>query len=403
LEKDEKIPKTYKGKVSLDESAVMYLSKILIHLWNLGLIQSHEWLTSNKCAEEGQKKVSVTPITFNFWLTKVKDRIFELEDQTTVLLKDVSVDLSRQVLKMLAGAWQSYFELRKRGDTEARPPSPKKEGWFQTMAWSNFTVRQGSIFVPGYQKNRIEIKLGDYLKRMVEDKEVAYVTLYRDRFSGEFNLSVVVKNPAPKHIEHPKVIRAIDLGAGDIAVSDSSGAEYLIPARRPDKHWMPLIAQVEHRAERCIKGSRAYKRRMKARRVMHEKSGNQKDSYQRKLARALFSGEVEAIVIGKGKTRLGLAQSESGTPDQHYGAQNTGYLFRQLLYIKEKAKERGIPVVEFPDPQRKGELEDSQKKFFASRELLSLGCKKFKIEVPNSFVQGEFIFNQGKGGKPKVA
>lgn len=396
---EEKLSKTFKGRVSLEEKEVLFLGKVLTHLWNLALAQVQVWLEQNKAVEDGQKKVSITPITLNFWLTTVKDTVFTMEDGSTVVLKDVSVDLSRQVLKMLAGSWQSYFELRKKGDTEARPPAPKKEEWFQTMAWSSFKVLGDTILVPGYQRQRIKIKLGEYLTREIEGKEVAYLTLYRNRFNGEFNLSVVVKTPAPQQIENPKVIRAIDLGAGDIAVSDSSGQEYLIPARRPDKHWMPLIAQVEGRAERCIKGSHAYKRRMNARRTMHEKSGNQKNSYQRKLARALFSGGVEAIVIGKSKTRLGLAQSESGTSDQHYGAQNTGYLFRQLLYIKEKAKERGIPVIEFPDPHRKGELDDAQSKFFASRALLALGCKNFGLDVPNSYIKKQFIFNQGKGGR----
>lgn len=395
----EKLAKTLKGRVSLEDEEVLFLGRVLTHLWNLALAQVQVWLEHNKTVGDGHKKVSITPITLNFWLTTVKNTVFTLEDGSTVTLKDVSVDLSRQVLKMLAGGWQSYFELRKKGDTEARPPAPKKEDWFQTMAWSSFTVLENTILVPGYQKKRIRLGLGEYLASQIKGKEVAYLTLYRNRFSGEFNLSVVVKTPAPQQIENPKVIRAIDLGAGDIAVSDSSGQEYLVPARRPDKHWMPLIAQVEQRAKRCVKGSRAYKRRMFARRTMHEKSGDQKNSYQRKLARALFSGEVEAIIIGKSKTRLGLAQSEGGTPDQHYGAQNTGYLFRQLLYIKEKAKERGVPVIELPDPQRKGELDDAQNKFFASRALLALGCKKFGIDMPESFVQNDFVFNQGKGGK----
>lgn len=397
--KTEKIRKTFKGRVGADQGSLLSLSRVLVHLWNMALNQSHDWLAQNKNVAEGEKKISITPITFNFWLTRVKETVFTLEDGSQAALKDVSVDLSRQVLKQLAGAWQSYFELRKKGDTEARPPAPKKEQWFQTMAWSSFKVSGDTIIVPGYQKNRIVLKLGKYLTTEIEGKEVCYITLYRNRFSGEFNVSVVVATPAPQQIENPKVIRAIDLGAGDIAVSDSSGQEYLIPARRPDKHWMPLIAQVEQRADRCVKGSRAYNRRMNARRTMHEKSGNQKNSYQRKLARALFSGGVEAIVIGKSKTRLGLAQSESGTSDQHYGAQNTGYLFRQLLYIKEKAKEWGIPVIEVPDPQRKGELDDAQNKFFASRELLALGCKRFGLDVPNSYIKKQFIFNQGKGGR----
>jgi len=411
-EKEKKLLKTIKGRVTLDETGLLYLSRILTHLWNLGLAQSKQWLSDNAKIKRNEvnigweldvvdlKKVSITPITFFFWFTTVKDTIFQLEDGTSVALADVSVDLARQVLKQLAGSWQSYFELRKKGDTEARPPRSKKEDFFQTMAWSSFSVFGDTVRVPGYQKKRITIKLGEYLTEQIRGREVRYLTLYRNRYNGEFNLSVVVATPAPKQIENPKFIRAIDLGAGNMAVSDSTGEEYLIPTRRPDKYWMPRIAQVEKRVGGCTKGSRAHRRRMKARRIMHEKSGNQKISYQRKLARALFTGGVQAIIIGKSKTRLGLAQSNSGTPDQHYGAQNTGYLFRQLLYIKEKAEERGIPVIEISDPKRKGDLENPEAKFFASRDLLAQGCMRFGLGAPGSFIRKVFEFDQGKGGKP---
>lgn len=406
LSDNAKISENFDGGVTLDETGLLYLSKILTHLWNLGIVQPEQCLsdTENFAGEidvVGLKKISITPITFNFWLTEVRRAtVFKLENGETADLSDVSVDLARQVLKQLAGSWQSYFELRKKGDTEARPPRSKKEDFFQTMAWSSFSVSGDTVLVPGYQKKRITIKLGEYLTEQIRGREVRYLTLYRNRYNGEFNLSVVVATPAPKQIENPKFIRAIDLGAGNMAVSDSTGEEYLIPTRRPDKYWMPRIAQVEKRVGGCTKGSRAHRRRMKARRIMHEKSGNQKISYQRKLARALFTGGVQAIIIGKSKTRLGLAQSNSGTPDQHYGAQNTGYLFRQLLYIKEKAAERGITVIEISDPQRKGDLENAQVKFFASRDLLAQGCKIFGLEAPKSFTRKDFEFDQGKGGKP---
>jgi transposase len=167
------------------------------------------------------------------------------------------------------------------------------------------------------------------------------------------------------------------MGAGSIAISDSSGEEYIIPTRRPDKFWRKNIQSLEERVKKCKKGSRAYNRRMKARRNMHNKSGAQHTDHQRKLAYSLVKG-VHVIVIGKMHTRLGLAQS-SGTHDQHWGAQNTGYHMRLLLFIKEKAAERGVHVIELPDPKREGQLNDALMKHRATQLLLENGCKKFGI------------------------
>jgi hypothetical protein len=67
--------------------------------------------------------------------------------------------------------------------------------------------------------------------------------------------------------------------------------------------------------------------------------------------------ETVTLVVGKGRTRLGLAKTEGGTSAQHYGAQNTGYLFRQLIYLRNKTEERGIMLVELPDPEWESDRE----------------------------------------------
>ena len=133
---------------------------------------------------------------------------------------------------------------------------------------------------------------------------------------------------------------------------------------------------------------------MKARRAVFNKSGDQHISYQRKLAHALVEKKVQCIVLGKPHTRLGLAKSAEGTADQHWGAQNTGYMFRLFLYIKEKAEERGVRVIEFPDPARQGALCDPTRKFVASRALLAKGLMGTDIAAPAAFTRKSFAFKQ---------
>ena len=385
--------KAYKAAVCPPEEAIKRLwliSRAMVHLWNRAIVQAQAWLD----APEKEKKKPVTAYSFNYWLTNERQSNITLKDGTVVPLADISSDLEREVLRKLAGSYQSFFELKKKKDARARTPWTKEEDRFQTLSWSSFTVANGMLSVPGMDRERIVIPLGEYLTTMIQDKAIVHATVaFRD---GRFELSLVTAVLMPPLVEHPMFFRAIDLGAGDIAVTDSDGSEFLIPSRRPDKFWRPKVKSIEARVEQRHKGSRGWKRLMRARRHILNKSGDQHISHQRKLAHALVEDKVQCIVIGKPKTRLGLAQSASGTNDEHWGSQNTGYMFRQLLYIKEKAQERGVKVIEFADPVRTGNSDDPATKFSASRLLLAkaLELEKSELVIPVSFTRKHFCFEQ---------
>jgi hypothetical protein len=424
-------------RVSLSEEtlkAITHLSRVMIHLWNMAQMECEHrldvrtqvttalkvWrkkktdvaeeysfndvfgnpfttMLDGDTMERLKGVLSISAIGLNYWLIAVRSTAtITLESGEIIALKRVNNDLCREVLKKLAGSYSSFFKLKKKKDKRARKPGQKQEDWFQTMSWSTATFNENSILVSGIDRARIEIPLDEYLQEKVKGKKIVHATLSKNR-DGIFELSIVAASELPALIENPKLFRAIDLGAGDIAVSDSDGSQYLIPVRRPDKFWMPNIMSVEKRQEACTETSRLSKRLANFRKYMHERSGEQKKSFQRKLARALFEDKsVECIVIGKGQTRLGLAQSKDGTAKQHYGAQNTGYLFRQFLFLKEKAEERGISVIESPDPKRKGNLRPKNK-FFASRELLRHALRARGLPMPKEFTLKEFYFDQGQG------
>lgn len=305
---------------------------------------------------------------------------------------------------MLAGAWQSYFSLLKRGDNKARAPRKKEgEGSFQTMAWPNPKISNVSgraCFVLSVMKGlKLEIPLDRHLSQSLNDKEVKEVKISRVRRGQDdslrYKISVVYAYHPPKPVDTPTRMRAVDLGAGDLAVCDSTGESYLIPMRRPDKYWMRQIGGVEKRLGTCQKGSRAWQRRMRARRRMHNKSGDQKNDFQRKLARNLIARPVhdeegrlvgferacDIIVIGESKVRLGLAKSEDGVAKQHYGAQNTGYLDRLLRFIEEKAEEHGVMVIKKPDPKRTGDLSDKTQKLGAAAILLRRAGQEYGVPI----------------------
>lgn len=403
------IRRTFKAPIQLDETAsekILFLSRCLIRLWNMAQQQAEHWLAT--------KEKAITAFSFNFWLTPARKQTVTLQDGTEVHLDRISSDIEREVLRKLAGSYQSFFALKKNRDFKAKKPGQKKEEWFQTLSWSSFRIKDGVLFVPGYNGERIALPLktitagqtstGDYLEQKIAGKKVVFATLSRDK-DGRFILSLVTAEPLPKAVESPKFFRAIDLGAGDIAVTDSDGSEYLIPTRRPDKFWMKKIEAVEARQTKRVKGSRGWRRLAEARRYMHRRSGEQKNSYQKKVADALVSGDVECIIVGKANTRLGLARAQDSTAAQRYGAQNTGYLFRQFLYLKNKAEERGVRFIAVPDPRRKGDLKNPDSKFQASRELLRQGLLQSGLPVPypESFQRKWFRINFGQGEPKKVA
>lgn len=275
-------------------------------------------------------------------------------------------------------------------------PFVKPNEWFQTMSWTVCAVREDApahITVLGMNQERITFPLGEYLSGKVKGARIVHVTLSKTRES-DYKLSVVCARELPEPNENALISRAIDLGSGDMAVSDSDGCEYLVHLRRGDKHWRRLILDLEARIEKCTKGSRSHKKRMQARRTMFEKMRTQQRDYQRKLAHALAARTVGTLVVGKMKTRLGLAQSEKGTPKLHWGAQNTGYHSQMRIFLKEKAEERGIRFVELPDPKREGPLNNPTVKFAASRALLKSHLDELNLRMPEEFVKREFKFKQ---------
>ncbi len=369
-------------------------------IWNLAFDQCEHWLSLPK---GDPNKKALTPFSLNYWLPTVADTVITLPSGEEMTTGTLSSYMRREVCRMLAGAWQSYFELSKKKDKEARAPRKKQEGWFQTMAWPNPVIKTENgtsrLVLPVAKGWKLEIPFDRHLTKSLGGKEIKEVKVSRVRRgqSEEFcyKVSVICAYYPPKPTETPTVMRAVDLGAGDMAVCDSTGVSYLVPMRRPDKFWMRQISDVEKRVEACKKGSRAWKRRMEARQRMHNKSGDQKADFQRRLALSLVAQKVrdgngkvigfektcDIIVIGESRVRLGLAQSKKGVAKQHYGAQNTGYLDRLTCFIEEKATEFGVLVVKMPDPARTGSLADKMQKLGAATLLLRKAGKEYGVPV----------------------
>lgn len=420
--------KTIKSKIQIpDETlAVLFtLSDVMIGLWNLAHAQIREWRESNKESrdrinqrisdsnmdEEKAKRFreraysrflhSINPFALNYWLTPTRSKHH--------FIGSVSSDLCQQVVKILMSSFDSYWALWKKGDTNARAPRPflvypNTTGYrrFVTLAWQTAKIKDGEIHLPALDKKRISIKLPKSLLERVGDKNVKFVKLYQTR-KGDFYISLVCASELIEPVENPNFIRSIDLGAGDIAVSDSDGTDFLIPARRPDKMGRRSIRVIEAKMRTKKKGSNRYKKFLESRRKAWNHISLQHKDYQRKLAEALCELKVQAIVIGKPHTRLGLAQSDDGTADQHFGAQNTGYMHQLMKFISEKAAERGILLIEVSDPPRVGSIDNPESKLIASRTMLQEQCDKYNIPCSRKRIRKGFKFVAGKKRRKEMS
>lgn len=387
--KQEYIRKTYCQEITPRTEDVPILDRTnstLVDLWNKAIQQIDTWLSMSK---GDSNKKAITPISLNFWLTGVRS-----ENQA---FGDLSVVLEREMLRRLAGGFSSYFALLKKRDYKARPPSPREvEKCFIALTWTDkcFKILGNSLSTSVGSKVKVEFTIGDYILERINSlppgSKIAQVTV--SKRDGKYWANFVCNIPKPVSLPTQGVI-AVDFGSGDIACSLSNGKEFLIPARRPDKKWRKEIFLVESRVSKCKKGSRAWERRMCARRIMHNKSQYQHADHQRKLANWLTSHSMN-IVVGRMKTRLGLSKSE-GTPDQHWGVQNTGYSFRLLIFLKGKADEKGLKILEFKDPARDGDLDEPNSKFSASRKLLRSACTELGLSYPETFRNTSITFPQG--------
>jgi transposase len=393
------------------------------YLWNLAVAECWKRLSvlqeiykTGRTPTDAEKlENGISAISLNYWLPGVIQ-------ENPCLQGYLTEQMLRQTLKEVASSFSSYFELKKQGDEKARKPETKPEGTPFILTLTGIKRQGDNLVVRAKKGEDMVIPLDTYLKNCLEGvisgkggKEVSErgefsdVTIRWRADKKRWQVSISVKYQPPAPSTYP-LVRSIDLGAGDIAVSDSEGYEAMIPARRSDKFWMNKVRECDFGAKKCKEKSRRHKKRMRARRRILNHQGDQHLDHQKRVA-DILTQNVGTIVIGKGmlvdgsgkkkknsRVRLGLAQSEEGTAKEHYGAQNTGYLFRQMQLIENKARGRGVKVVKVADRPRIGDKEDPSTKWHASRAMLIEYIKKEGKTLPQTWKRRSIVIHGGKGG-----
>jgi IS605 OrfB family transposase len=299
--------------------------------------------------------------------------------QSLPLLAQVDCASEQCTLDRITGAWSSYRELKKRGDTEARPPKNRNsEFWFDSLAWKSGKIRGNEITLGHKIPNKPELKfkIDEYGLEKITGKELCRVEITRE-YSEKWitnskwylTLTYEVAKPEEKNINR---ILALDTGAGDIAGIDSRGRVYLQPMRRADKYWHKILKPLKSARENMPRGDEQRQKLQEKIRKIERKQSNQMNDFQRKLAHSIVE-KADCFIIGKSTVRLGLAQSTDGSKKEHRGAQNTGSISRFIMLLKNKAKEQGKKVIEVPDAKFVEITDKAERKVLMALEHLKAG------------------------------
>lgn len=297
-----------------------------------------------------------------------------------------------ETLDSVDADFKSFFKLRKNGDVNAKPPQGRREGyWCKIPGRSGFKVEGENIIISlGELGNPLVFKVPAFqLERLsaFPRKAQKKFELYRDERdpekSGRYWMSIAYDTPKPqtKPILPGNTVY-LAIGASRMGIVSYKG-EFCINLPRPDYHWKGkgMIPEVEERMEKCVKGSRKWKRRAIARAKMFAKLGHQQkqSQYETISQKLLCHGihfVVTELVVRQGKPgALADASKEErgGAPfGPNWSAQNTGNIARLVQKLTRKAQELGGIVVKLKPPElslEERQLPDDQRKVVLARKL----------------------------------
>ena len=287
----------------------------------------------------------------------------------------------QETLKILEGSFSSFTGLRRNGDTTAHPPRPRAEDGFSEIqglgSWqlvaSTLALKPQKPLGEVHQqavRNSVGLKIvlspgkvlpggvelcfavPDYQRLILSQAvKLCKFTLSRNK-KGTFSVSVAYLIPKPEQVQLvPEEVVFVALGSSYIGVVSPKGEE-TIDLWRPDYHWMLKIAPAKERLKNLLKGSRAWKRRVKAVDRMYEIMRLQQLQNQREvIVRKLRHHGVHFVVLEHSPIRGKKGRLADKSKDQRRGelglnwsVQNTGSLARLKQLLEQKAAEWGGSV-----------------------------------------------------------
>jgi transposase len=366
------------------------VSNNLRQVWNLGLAERQEYFAGHiKPLLDERKKVPVDS-SLKAKLTAASkaapDHFKQCKSLTgwrhgDAAFAAVPCSWQQENLKILAGAYASFLQLRANGDVDARPPSIKADNAFCAieglsswqLATDTISIKPqapldgvhhqaiGSaetvsiVFSPGKPLPggvELRFELPEYQRLLLARAvKLCKFTLYRDKKKRYWvSIAYALDQPEQKELV-PEDVVLVALGASHLSFLSPAGEE-VIDLWRPDKHWMPKIEVLRERIKAAQKGSIAHRKRTAAMNRMYEIMRAQQLQNQREtVVRALRKHGVHFILIEHSpiRSKAGKLADRSnserqGTLGSNWSVQNTGSLARLKQLLQQKAAEWGGTV-----------------------------------------------------------
>lgn len=288
----------------------------------------------------------------------------------------------QETLKLLDGGFNSFMQLRLRGDLRARPPKEKSPHRFcEIQGVQGFQLVAGNVKVAAQklltpaQRDHLQTSSGGCSIVLSPGKTLPGgamlsfpIPLYQqlllsqavklNKFTivqdgkGRFWCSIAYAIEKPETVPLvPEEVVFITLGASFIGVVSSLGEE-TIKLWRPDQYWMPRIKEKKALRDRCAKGSGRWRKLNNAIERDYERLHCQQFDDQRKMiARVLRRHGVHFVIAEhspirakKGRLADGERAERGGMLGLNWSAQNTGSLARLRQLLEQKAAEWGGSV-----------------------------------------------------------
>jgi putative transposase len=256
----------------------------------------------------------------------------------------------QMAIRTLNADYSSFFEQRKKGDTNAHSPGFKGKNHFTTMMYnqSGFTIKGSEISLSHFYN---EVPLVFELLRKYN--KVYQVNVYQ--VEGKYYLGIVHEVPEKPYVDNG-LYQAIDLGVTKtITAINTESKFYEAVNPRPDKYWNPKVDELQARRDHCIKGSNHWQRLNRAKNKLTRKCSNQIKDIQHKLTRKMVDNtKANTIIVGDLDVKE-MAQSKNtkitkkAKKSLNRSTQNNGYLSQFVGFLTYKAALIGKKVIEIDE------------------------------------------------------
>ncbi len=395
--------RTQKWPLSLtkeQESLLYRISDGLREYYNLALEWQYQQYTAYKEAksnDERQKDVKGFLTAFDCY-TRFKDEQRPADESAGLFRAKIPTNWVLETFRQVEGAFKSFFELRKKGDVDARSPKICSEDRFQVILGAlgaSFRLKGGMVqLAPRSFGGTLCFKVAHYqMEQLQSALRFAKFTIARSdswlKRPGHLTLSLAyeIEQPITQDFD-PDTAVYVALGASSIGVVSPHG-EVVIPFRRSDISLKPHLEALSVRTRQLVaedklaKGSGKHEELSLAWRFLFRHLGEQQQMNRRRVvANGLLRTEVERplskaerrfkckhgyglqsstktvasghgihfvvtelVVRSKpGKLADASKPERGGSLGANWAAQNTGSLAYLVSWLKEKAKEHGGSV-----------------------------------------------------------